>query len=53
VAVGRLGSIVGPLYAGGVLALGGASAAVLVGIIPFVALGGATVMALTWKRTQG
>jgi AAHS family 3-hydroxyphenylpropionic acid transporter len=49
VAVGRLGSVVGPIYAGGVLAAAGASSAVLVGIIPFVALGGAAVLALTWQ----
>lgn len=52
VAVGRLGSVVGPLYAGGLLAFGAASSAVLVGIIPFVALGGAAVFALTRQRTE-
>lgn len=52
VAVGRLGSVVGPLYAGGLLALGAASSAVLVGIIPFVALGGAAVFALARQRTE-
>ncbi|MBB6096503.1 AAHS family 3-hydroxyphenylpropionic acid transporter [Povalibacter uvarum] len=52
VAVGRFGSVVGPLYAGGLLALGAASSAVLVGIIPFVALGGAAVFALTRQRTE-
>src|SRR5580658_2339618 len=35
VAVGRLGSIVGPLYAGALLSGGGGSARVLTGIVPF------------------
>jgi AAHS family 3-hydroxyphenylpropionic acid transporter len=51
VAAGRLGSIVGPLFAGGLLAGGGGSAAVLLAIVPFVAVGGGAAFALTW-RTQ-
>jgi AAHS family 3-hydroxyphenylpropionic acid transporter len=50
VAAGRLGSIVGPLFAGGLLAAGGGSAAVLVAIVPFVAVGGGAAFALTWRR---
>jgi AAHS family 3-hydroxyphenylpropionic acid transporter len=50
VAAGRLGSIVGPLFAGGLLAGGGGSAAVLVAIVPFVAVGGGAAFALTWRR---
>ena len=46
VAVGRLGSIAGPLFAGTVLAAGGASASVLAGIIPFVVVAGAAALAL-------
>jgi AAHS family 3-hydroxyphenylpropionic acid transporter len=49
VAVGRLGSVVGPLYGGALLAAGGGSAAVLFGIVPFVIIGGAAAVALTWR----
>jgi AAHS family 3-hydroxyphenylpropionic acid transporter len=49
VAVGRLGSVVGPLFAGGLLASGGGSAAVLMAIVPFVVLGGSAAFALTWR----
>jgi AAHS family 3-hydroxyphenylpropionic acid transporter len=49
VAIGRLGSVFGPLFAGGLLALGGGSAAVLLAIVPFVAIGGAAAFALTWR----
>ena len=37
VAAGRLGTVVGPVFAGSVLASGGGSAAVLLAIVPFVA----------------
>lgn len=50
VATGRLGSIVGPLFAGGLLASGGGSAAVLLAIVPFVAAGGGAAFALTWRK---
>lgn len=50
VAAGRLGSIVGPLFAGGLLAGGGGSAAVLLAIVPFVAAGGGAAFALTWRK---
>jgi MFS transporter, AAHS family, 3-hydroxyphenylpropionic acid transporter len=50
VAVGRLGSIVGPLYASALLASGGSSATVLIGILPFVAVSGAAAFALTWRK---
>ena len=46
VGIGRLGSIFGPLYGGVLLALGGASAAVLFGTIPFVLVGGGATLAL-------
>ena len=49
VAIGRLGSVFGPLFAGGLLALGGGSAAVLLAIVPFVAIGGCAAFALTWR----
>jgi AAHS family 3-hydroxyphenylpropionic acid transporter len=50
VAVGRLGSVVGPLFAGGLLAGGSGSAAVLLAIVPFVAVGGGAAFALTWRK---
>jgi AAHS family 3-hydroxyphenylpropionic acid transporter len=50
VAVGRLGSVVGPLFAGGLLAGGSGSAAVLLAIVPFVAVGGSAALALTWRK---
>jgi MFS transporter, AAHS family, 3-hydroxyphenylpropionic acid transporter len=46
VAVGRLGSVVGPLYAGALLSGGGGSARVLLGIVPFVAVAGTAAFAL-------
>ena len=53
VAIGRLGSVVGPLFAGGLLASGGGSASVLLAIVPFVALGGGAAFALTWRSQSG
>jgi AAHS family 3-hydroxyphenylpropionic acid transporter len=50
VAVGRLGSVVGPLFAGGLLAGGSSSAAVLLAIVPFVVVGGGAALALTWRK---
>ena len=50
VAVGRLGSIVGPLYAGALLSGGGGSARVLTGIVPFVAIAGTAAFALCSRR---
>jgi AAHS family 3-hydroxyphenylpropionic acid transporter len=50
VAVGRLSSVVGPLFAGGSLAGGSGSAAVLLAIVPFVAVGGGAALALTWWK---
>jgi MFS transporter, AAHS family, 3-hydroxyphenylpropionic acid transporter len=50
VSMGRLGSVMGPLYAGALLAGGGSSAAVLLGILPFVALGGGAAFALTRRK---
>jgi MFS transporter, AAHS family, 3-hydroxyphenylpropionic acid transporter len=50
VAMGRLGSVVGPLFAGALLASGGGSAAVLLAIVPFVVLGGSAAFALTWRK---
>jgi MFS transporter, AAHS family, 3-hydroxyphenylpropionic acid transporter len=49
VAIGRLGSVVGPLIAGVLLAGGGGSTTVLLGIVPFVLVGGAAAFALTFR----
>ncbi len=49
VAVGRLGSVAGPLLASAVLTAGSGSAAVLVAILPFVILAGAAALGLTWQ----
>jgi len=49
VAMGRLGSVVGPLFAGTLIAAGGGSAAVLLAILPFVLVGGGAAIALTWR----
>jgi AAHS family 3-hydroxyphenylpropionic acid transporter len=49
VAMGRLGSVVGPLFAATVLAAGSGSAMVLAGIVPFVVVAGAAALALTWQ----
>ena len=52
VAVGRLGSVFGPLYAAALLAAGGGSTTVLLGILPFVACGGAAAYALSWRAQR-
>ena len=51
VSVGRLGSVVGPLFASVLLAGGGTSETVLFGIVPFVIIGGGAALALTWRET--
>jgi AAHS family 3-hydroxyphenylpropionic acid transporter len=50
VAVGRVGSIVGPLFASALLVGGGSSASVLLGILPFVLVSGTAAFALTWRK---
>jgi AAHS family 3-hydroxyphenylpropionic acid transporter len=50
VAIGRLGSIVGPLFASALLAGGGSSASVLLGVLPFVLVSGAAAFGLTWRN---
>ena len=49
VSVGRLGSVVGPLFAGALIAGGGSSGTVLLGIVPFVIVAGGAALALTWR----
>jgi AAHS family 3-hydroxyphenylpropionic acid transporter len=51
VAVGRLGSVVGPLFAGALLANGSGSGAVLLALVPFVIVGGYAAFGLT-SRAQ-
>ncbi|HEV7610768.1 MAG TPA: MFS transporter [Steroidobacteraceae bacterium] len=53
VAIGRLGSVVGPLLASAVLTAGRGSATVLTSILPFVILGGAAALGLTWQAQSG
>ncbi|MBV9508645.1 MAG: 3-(3-hydroxy-phenyl)propionate transporter MhpT, partial [Caulobacteraceae bacterium] len=50
VAIGRLGSVVGPLYAGALLWAGGSSTAVLLGVAPFVVIGGLSGLALATRE---
>jgi len=47
IAIGRLGSVVGPLFAGALLAAGSGGAGVLLGILPFVAIGGSATWLLS------
>lgn len=49
VAIGRLGSAIGPLFAGSLLASGRGSASVLVAIIPFVLIAGTAAYFLASK----
>ena len=53
VAVGRLGSVAGPLVASAVLTTGSGSATVLAAILPFVILAGAAALGLTWQAQSG
>jgi len=50
VAVGRVGSLVGPLVAGSLLAAGRSPAQVLVGVLPIVLGCGAIVAFLGWRK---
>ena len=49
-AVGRLGSVVGPLFAGFLVAAGGTASTVFLGIEPFVLIAGAAAIALCSRR---
>lgn len=53
VAAGRLGSVVGPLFAGALLAAGGSTASVIFAIQPFVIIAGVAALALTWRKRLG
>jgi AAHS family 3-hydroxyphenylpropionic acid transporter len=49
VSVGRLGAVVGPLFASVLLAGGGTSETVLVAIVPFAIIAGGAALCLTWR----
>jgi AAHS family 3-hydroxyphenylpropionic acid transporter len=51
VAVGRLGAIVGPLFAAALLAAGAGASGVLLALLPLVALAGAATLALLERPT--
>jgi AAHS family 3-hydroxyphenylpropionic acid transporter len=51
VSAGRLGAVVGPLFASMLLAGGGTSETVLLGIVPFVIIGGGAALLLTWRQS--
>ena len=53
VAIGRLGSVVGPIFAGVLLAGGSGGAGVLIGILPFVAVAGTSTLALATRPIEG
>jgi AAHS family 3-hydroxyphenylpropionic acid transporter len=48
-AAGRIGSIIGPMLAGGILSAGHSGAVVLQALLPITALAGATAVALVWR----
>jgi nitrate/nitrite transporter NarK len=53
IGVGRLGSLIGPLFAAWLIAGGKSSSQVLMGILPIVIVAGLSVFLLGWqKRTE-
>jgi AAHS family 3-hydroxyphenylpropionic acid transporter len=52
VAAGRLGSLVGPLFAASLLASGRNSAQVLIGVLPIAAAGCFCVGLLAWRELR-
>ncbi|HLZ76223.1 MFS transporter [Phenylobacterium sp.] len=53
VGVGRVGSITGPAFAAVLLASGGNSAQVLMGLLPIAVVAGICAAALTWRTPEG
>lgn len=51
-AAGRIGSIIGPLLAGGILGAGHSGTVVLQALLPITALAGATAVALVWLPSR-
>ena len=52
VGVGRTGSITGPVLAGILLAAGGSSVQVLMGLLPMAVVGGACALFLAWRAPR-
>ena len=52
VSIGRLGSAVGPLLAGGMLSLGLSSSQLLLSVLPIVAIGGAGALLLATRQAS-
>jgi AAHS family 3-hydroxyphenylpropionic acid transporter len=50
VAVGRIGSIVGPLFGGSLVGAGLSATGVLTGLLPVVCVGSVCAIALAWNR---
>jgi AAHS family 3-hydroxyphenylpropionic acid transporter len=50
VSAGRLGAVVGPMFASVLFAGGGTSETVLLGVVPFVIIGGGAALSLTWRE---
>ncbi len=53
VGVGRVGSITGPAFAAVLLASGGSSVQVLIGLLPIVIVAGICALALAWRAPAG
>ena len=51
-AAGRIGSIIGPMLAGGILGAGHSGAVVLEALLPITALAGVTAVALVWLPSR-
>ena len=51
-AAGRIGSIIGPMLAGGILGAGHSGAVVLEALLPITALAGASAVALVWLPSR-
>jgi AAHS family 3-hydroxyphenylpropionic acid transporter len=52
IAVGRVGSLIGPLFAAWLIAGGKSSSQVLTGILPIVLIGGLSVVRLGWQKKK-
>jgi AAHS family 3-hydroxyphenylpropionic acid transporter len=50
IGVGRLGSLIGPLFAAWLIAGGKSSSQVLIGILPIVIVAGLSVVLLGWQK---
>jgi AAHS family 3-hydroxyphenylpropionic acid transporter len=50
IAIGRVGSLIGPLFAAWLITGGRSSSQVLTGLLPIVLIGGMSVVLLGWKK---